>query len=90
MQNRRSFLRSAVLAGAACSMANGLRADTTAAASRGTPMPVFRCRLPGVDVTAVCDIQDAKINAEKKSLARQKKAEPKMEVVDIDLGKFRV
>ena len=103
MQNRRSFLRGAVLAGAAYSVANGLKADTPATASCGAPMLGFRCKpmervrvgvvglgsrgmgmisrvgkMPGADVTAVCDIQDAKINAAKRSLARQKKPEPKV------------
>ena len=44
MQNRRSFLRGAVLAGAACSVANGLKADTPATASCGAPMLGFRCK----------------------------------------------
>jgi len=102
MQNRRDFLRGAVLAGAAFSIANGLRADAHTAAG-GAPMLGFKCKpmervrvgvvgigsrgmgminrvskLPGVDVVAVCDIQDAKINAAKNSLARQKKPEPKV------------
>ena len=103
MQNRRDFLRSAVLAGAACSAVNGLKAEAAATGPAGAPMLGFRCKpmerirvgvvgigsrgmgmisrvskLPGVDVTAVCDIQDAKINAAKTSLARQKRPEPKV------------
>ena len=101
MNSRRDFIRNTVLAGAACSMANGLCADATkSTGSGGAPMLGFRCkpietvrvgvvglgsrgmgminrvsRLPGVVVAAVCDIQDAKINAAKNSLARQKRAE---------------
>ena len=88
MQSRRNFLRNTMLAGAACSVVNSLKADVPAtAAVCGAPMLGFRCKpmervrvgvvglgsrgmgmisrvgkLPGVDVTAVCDIQDAKIN----------------------------
>jgi len=104
MNSRRDFIRNTVLAGAACSMANGLRADAAkSTSSGGAPMLGFRCKpmervrvgvvgigsrgmgminrvskLPGVVVTAVCDIQDDKINRAKASLAKQKRPEPKV------------
>ncbi|MBP5510018.1 MAG: Gfo/Idh/MocA family oxidoreductase [Kiritimatiellae bacterium] len=105
MNSRRDFIKSTLLAGAACSVTGGLRAETQAArtGTDAAPMLGFACKpmetvrvgvvgigsrgmgmvnrvskLPGVVVAAVCDIQDAKINAAKNSLARQKRPEPKV------------
>ena len=45
MQSRRNFLRNTMLAGAACSVANSLKADVPAtAAVCGAPMLGFRCK----------------------------------------------
>lgn len=46
MQNRRDFLKSAVLAGAVCSAVNGLKAEAAATGPAGAPMLMlgFRCK----------------------------------------------
>ena len=103
MQNRRDFIRNAMFAGAACSVANSLKANAPAGGcATGAPMLGFACKpienvrvgvvgcgsrglgmigrvskLPGVTVTAVCDINDAKIKKAQSSLARQKQPAPK-------------
>lgn len=43
MQNRRDFLKSAVLAGAVCFALNGLKAEAAATGPAGAPMLGFRC-----------------------------------------------
>ena len=56
MQDRRDFLKSAVLAGAVCSAVNGLKAEAAATGPAGAPMlgfrykPMERIRVGVVDI----------------------------------------
>ena len=69
---------SAPMLGFRCKPMETVRVGVVGLGSRGMDMINRVGKLPGVVVAAVCDIQDAKINAAKGSLARQKRPEPKV------------
>ena len=68
----------APMLGFACKPLERVRVGVVGLGSRGMGMINRVSKLPGVDVVAVCDIQDAKINNAKVSLAKQKRPEPKV------------
>ena len=68
----------APMLGFACKPMETVRVGVVGIGSRGMGMISRVSKLPGVVVTAVCDIQDDKINKAKQSLARQKRPEPKV------------
>ena len=69
---------SAPMLGFRCKPMETVRVGVVGLGSRGMGMINRVGKLPGVVVAAVCDIQDAKINAAKGSLACQKRPEPKV------------
>lgn len=68
----------APMLGFACKPLETVRVGVVGLGSRGMGMINRVSKLPGVVVTAVCDIQDAKIRGAKGSLAKQKRPEPKV------------
>ena len=68
----------APMLGFRCKPMETVRVGVVGLGSRGMGMINRVGKLPGVVVAAVCDIQDAKINAAKGSLARQKRPEPRV------------
>ncbi|MBP5226443.1 MAG: Gfo/Idh/MocA family oxidoreductase [Kiritimatiellae bacterium] len=68
----------APMLGFACQPLKTVRVGVVGAGSRGGAMISRVSKLPGVTVTAICDIEDAKIANAKTSLARQQQPEPKV------------
>ena len=68
----------APMLGFRCKPMETVRVGVVGLGSRGMGMINRVGKLPGVVVAAVCDILDAKINAAKGSLTRQKRSEPKV------------
>ncbi|MBO7683231.1 MAG: Gfo/Idh/MocA family oxidoreductase [Kiritimatiellae bacterium] len=74
----RAAVDGAPMLGFRCKPMDTVRVGVVGIGSRGMGMINRVGKLPGVEVAAVCDIQDAKIAGAKKALARQKKPEPKV------------
>ena len=68
----------APMLGFTCKPLERVRVGVVGCGSRGLGMINRVGKLPGVTVTAVCDINDAKIASARKSLAKQKQPEPKV------------